>query len=35
VLTLANLIATVLRFVLLRDWVFGTRGAPAAEGDAT
>jgi putative flippase GtrA len=35
VLTLANLLATVLRFVLLRGWVFKTRGAPAINGDST
>jgi putative flippase GtrA len=35
VLTAANLVATVLRFVLLRGWVFRTRrAAPARNGNA-
>jgi putative flippase GtrA len=34
VLMLANLLATVLRFVLLRGWVFKARSAPATDGDS-
>ena len=34
VLVVANLIATVLRFILFRSWVFGRSGASAAAGAA-
>jgi putative flippase GtrA len=34
VLTAANLLGTVVRFVLLRTWVFRARSVPAVGGEA-